>query len=69
MDCSPFAHAPLVREPASWKLARRVLVGACAELHGLIAQLPDALASHVPDLMIDYVATVFTDEDIQPVSR
>ncbi len=69
LDCHPFARPPLVRKTANRKPARRMLVGACAELHELVAQLPDALASHVPDLMIDYVATVFTDEDIQPVSR
>eukprot|EP00208_Stichococcus_sp_RCC1054_P005266 CAMPEP_0206141580 /NCGR_PEP_ID=MMETSP1473-20131121/13441_1 /ASSEMBLY_ACC=CAM_ASM_001109 /TAXON_ID=1461547 /ORGANISM="Stichococcus sp, Strain RCC1054" /LENGTH=154 /DNA_ID=CAMNT_0053536203 /DNA_START=125 /DNA_END=585 /DNA_ORIENTATION=+ len=39
------------------------------ELHGLVKQLPDTLGSHVPDLMIDYLATVFTDDDIQPVAR
>lgn len=43
--------------------------GAPVELHGLVKQLPDTLGSHVPDLMIDYLATVFTDDDIQPVAR
>lgn len=44
-------------------------VARIAELHDSVSQLPGALASDVPDLMIDYLATVFTEDDAQPVSR
>lgn len=40
-----------------------------AELDAATARLPGALASDVPELMIDYLATVFTEEDVQPVAR
>ncbi len=40
-----------------------------AELDEAIDALPGALASEVPELMIDYIATVFRDEDCAPVAR
>lgn len=40
-----------------------------AELHSLVATLPSILASHVPDLMIDHLATVFDDGDTVAVVR
>jgi hypothetical protein len=34
-----------------------------------VAALPGALTSVVPELMVDYLATVFVEQDAQPVAR
>jgi hypothetical protein len=40
-----------------------------AELDAAVAELPGALTSVVPELMVDYLATVFVEQDAQPVAR
>lgn len=40
-----------------------------AELGAAVAGLPGALTSVVPELMVDYLATVFVEQDAQPVAR
>ena len=47
-----------------WKFKRRISTHVqAAELARELAQLPAALQSANPDLLVDYLATVFKEED------